>query len=419
MKFKLTNKLLISWMLILLMIACSPPKKISVYDLSYLYVTDGKFTELVSDVYHASDSVSYVYVEVTLPDLHYVRPDYSDNYQVEYHISYRLMESYESKVIIDSATHTYIDSLNFGRDARMMHVIEIPARYPDKYVLELELLDVNREESIKDFIWVNKEDKNSPQNFLLLNRSNRPAFTTYVGNREKFRIKVNDNDISMLYVRAYFRDFPFARPPFVQEKMKSFDYKADSIFQVPVYNGETDWVQVEREGFYHFQRDTTQRKGMTVFRFYDDYPDLVTAGELAAPLRYITTKKEFEELSEAVGKKEALDKFWLKTAGSAVRAKSLIQKYYNNVQDANFYFTSYLEGWKSDRGLIYIVFGRPGIVYRGYGQEEWVYGDPDHRNSLRFTFVKVNNPFTSNDYMLLRSPTFKDPWYITVQSWRR
>ncbi len=402
-----------------LALTCSAPKKISVYDLSYIYVYDGKFTEMKSVVYHVSDTVSHLFVEIRLPDMDYRKLIGGNNFQADYSLSYRLMESYESKVIVDSATYTYVDSTNFGKDAIIIHVIKIPVSYPESYVLELDLLDINRGESIRDFIWIDKSARDVRQNFLILDRNNRPSFKNQVSRGEKFRIEVNDQSLSKLYVRSYFRQFPYARPPFTQSKIDAFDYKADSVFAVQVYNGETDWVSLDREGFYHFQKDTNNREGVTISRFYNEFPDLVTSEDLMSPLRYITTRNEFDDLKEADNKKDALDQFWLKTAGSAMRAKSLIQKYYNNVQDANYYYTSYLEGWKSDRGLIYIVFGRPNIVYRGYDQEEWIYGEPDHRNSLRFTFVKVHHPFTDHDYMLFRSATFKDPWYITVQSWRR
>jgi GWxTD domain-containing protein len=205
----------------------------------------------------------------------------------------------------------------------------------------------------------------------------------------------------------------------VEGREAVFQYKPDSIFLVPLFNGESDWLELPDHGFYHFQKDTSLRDGFTVFRFPDSYPDLTVANQLWGPLRYITSRKEFDSLMLSQNTKAAVDEFWLKTARTQERALVLLQKYYLHVEEANRYFQSYHEGWKTDRGLIYVVFGKPTYVYRGEGIEEWVYGEPQNRNSLRFTFIKVKNPFTDNDYMLLTSPTFKDPWFITVQSWRR
>ena len=137
------------------------------------------------------------------------------------------------------------------------------------------------------------------------------------------------------------------------------------------------------------------------------------------PLRYLTTKKEFNELLLQKNKKIAVENFWIEIAGNQSRAKSLIRKYYNRVQEANRLFTSYLEGWKTDRGLIYIIFGPPNIVYRMSDYERWIYGEAGNKLSLKFDFVKVNNPFTDNDYSLVKSPDYKEKWYHAVNYWRR
>ena len=44
------------------------------------------------------------------------------------------------------------------------------------------------------------------------------------------------------------------------------------------------------------------------------------------------------------------------------KAKSLIAIYYNRIQNANLHFTTFKEGWKTDRGMIYVVFG---LIYNG------------------------------------------------------
>ena len=77
----------------------------------------------------------------------------------------------------------------------------------------------------------------------------------------------------------------------------------------------------------------------------------------------------------AEDKKLALDKFWLAKAGSEERGKELIRKYYNRVQDANNYFSSYTEGWRTDRGMISIIFGKPNVVTRTRREEIWSYGE--------------------------------------------
>lgn len=416
---KKKNRIIVfSLFLAVLMSACKAPERLSLYDLSYLYRHDD-FTDLDAVVFHEQEDYSTVYVRVNMADLKYEKTDYLPAYTASYQITYKLSSSYESREVIDSMTYVFQDTLHFGRDVSKTEIFRIPAKNGNQYILSVELSDLNMEKRVKKFIAITKVSGYGQQDFLLLNRNLMPVFRNYVAPSEEFRLRPKDDRPEVLYVSCYFRDFPVAQPPFVSEREDPFDYRPDSLFTVEIEGDITPWITLEKEGFYHFQADTAVREGFTVFRFHDHFPELNTADQLIRPLRYITTRKEYESVSMAADRKAALDDFWLSTAGNPARAASILRKYYNNVEEANQYFTSYKEGWKTDRGIIYVIFGKPAVVYRGDSTEEWIYGEPGNRNSLRFTFVKVNNPFTMSDYMLLRSPTYKDPWYITVQSWRR
>jgi GWxTD domain-containing protein len=398
---------------------CSSTSRISLMNLSILYQKEAYFTHLPVAVYHSGDSTSLAIVGIQLDELRYVNIPNTGLKYCYYRLSYRLMDNYEARTVLDSGSVVSGDTINAGRQIMVLQSIQFRAKRPQTYILEIVLTDLNRNEKIKNFIQIDKSSMATRQNFLALSEDNQPLFRDFIGSGEKVSLMCNNPLVNQLQVRCYFRDFPLARPPFSEDKQDVFDYRADSIFTIPVYQGKTGLFLLEREGFYHFQSDTTGKQGITLFRFYDGYPEIKSTAQLVTPLRYITTKTEYDKILEAEDQKDAVDQFWLETAGNAPRAKTLIQKYYTNVEESNDYFTSYQEGWKTDRGLIYIIFGRPDIVYRGNNTEEWTYGEPDQRNSLRFDFIKVNNPFTDNDYMLLRSASMKDPWYITVQSWRR
>jgi GWxTD domain-containing protein len=164
---------------------------------------------------------------------------------------------------------------------------------------------------------------------------------------------------------------------------------------------------------------TETKDGVTLYRFYDDFPDITNSFQAFLPLRYLTTNKEFEAMQKNENKKMVVDEFWLKTGGNPARAKLLISKFYNNVRKANIYFTSYIEGWKTDRGIIYSVYGPPNIVYKNGNNETWTYGEKGNLLSIKFSFTKVSNPFSNNDYALNKAPVYKDNWYMTVESWRR
>ena len=116
--------------------------------------------------------------------------------------------------------------------------------------------------------------------------------------------------------------------------------------------------------------------------------------------------------------KYQVDKFWLKSAGSASRGKVLVREYYNRIQDANIFFTSYLEGWKTDRGIVYAVLGPPSKVTKDFNTETWVYGNEASSLDMVFTFVKVYNPFADNDYALAKLNKYRFIWGQAIDGWR-
>jgi GWxTD domain-containing protein len=405
--------------LLALLAGCETTSKVSLHNIVSLYQPEKQFSNLNSYVYHTSDSTSTLFVEVVFSNLVYQKDPYTGLYTSAYRLSYKLTTGYESADILSTSSIVSGDSLNYGKNASIVHSFDFKAKCPEDYLLEISLFDLNRQSSSTRYLKVQKTTMNGRQNFLVLNRNKGLVFRNYIPGGEPFKIISDDPSKEMLFVSYYHRDFPLARPPYTEDRDPVFEYRPDSIFQVALSNGETDWLTLDRPGFFHFRKDTAMREGLTLYLFPEGFPEITTADQLRDPLRYITTKKEYDTLLAAENIKAAVDDFWLKTARSPERAKILIQKYYSNVEEANEYFTSYLEGWKTDRGLIYIIFGRPDYVYRADDSEDWIYGEPENRSSLQYTFARVNNHFTDNDYMLLRSPTFKESWFVTVQSWRR
>jgi GWxTD domain-containing protein len=201
--------------------------------------------------------------------------------------------------------------------------------------------------------------------------------------------------------------------------MLPFEYKADKIYTVRPDEKDTIGFYFNDPGFYHIQADTFSKEGLTLFRFDNDFPYVKKPEHLLAPLRYLTSKQEFETMSSTKNKKAAVDSFWVAAGASNDRARQLVKKFYNRIEDSNDYFSSYLEGWRTDRGLIYIVYGPPNIVYKSTDSENWVYGEENNINSLSFTFLKVINPFTDNDYRLERNQTYRTSWFNAVDMWRQ
>ena len=403
------NSLILLSVIILFVYGCYTTTKLSSDNLAYLYSIDDTI-KLETIIYNYSDSVSKLYLKII-----YDKPVIENVQKLKFRINYKLYKSYKTTEILDSAT--FYDS--FPLQKSKIIETDIKAKYPGNYLLEVNVTNMDTKNSVKTFTNIFKSSEIGYQSFLIKTEDDLPLFTNYTKENQKFRIFCKDSILAELIVNYYYRNFPIAFPPFAVSDKTSFDYTADSTFKINLTDGKTDLITLQHEGFYFFQLDDKTREGVTLFRFYKNFPQIESYVQMLLPLRYLTTKKEFNELLLQKNKKIAVENFWIEIAGNQSRAKSLIRKYYNRVQEANRLFTSYLEGWKTDRGLIYIIFGPPNIVYRMSDYERWIYGEAGNKLSLKFDFVKVNNPFTDNDYSLVKSPDYKEKWYHAVNYWRR
>ena len=168
-------------------------------------------------------------------------------------------------------------------------------------------------------------------------------------------------------------------------------------------------------GLYLIQKDTTSTEGFA-FRVEEDYPRLAKIESLADPLIYVCTKQEFDRIKLAKGDKKAFDRVILSITGDTERAKNFMRTYFRRVELANEFFTSYKEGWKTDRGMIYIIFGLPDQVFRFTDREVWTYKNNMYK--ITFDFVKSSTLFDPENFVLVRDKKFQETWYEVIDLWR-
>jgi GWxTD domain-containing protein len=396
-------------------------KKLNRTNLKDIYNQD-KFTDLKAVIYHISEEKSKVYVDIRLKDLKYFQIQNKNSHIARFRIFYELFQSYETRTPIDTATLNFIDTLNYSLDAEMIPDFDIPAIFPGDYILKITLTDLNRRENntVFNLYQVSKTNKTTAQNFLVTDNENNPVFTKNIEPGQIFKIRHSNEEVKQLVVRYYNRQLAVAKTPFSIEKRSTFRFKPDSLYDVGLVEGKSELLQFPYNGIYHFQADSSVVDGLSLTRFEEGFPEVETPVLAIQTLRYLTTQKEFDALMKYPDYKIAVDSFWLqRSSGKAERAKNMIAKYYGRVVFANQMFTSYLEGWKTDKGIIYIIYGSPSEVYRKTGQEQWVYGERGNPLTINFYFDEVKNPFTDNDYYLQRSTSYKSSWYIAVENWRR
>ncbi len=400
---------------------CNTTNKISNQNLSFSYRKSENILHPLFTVQHVNAQTSYIHFSISTSELLYVKSGESKLFTARVALTYRLLPSYDAKVAIDTGSVLVIDKDFSEKASLLIAKTAFNAVYPNNYVLELVVQDLNRNISSKSILNIYKSSFQTAQNFLLTDTAyNQPIFRNVIRKDETVNLNYTGGiKQSKLYVRYYNRQFPLPAPAFSSYTPKSFDYAADSVFSLAMDTSGLASIRFEKLGFYHIQIDTTVKDGFTIYRFNEEFPYLTASEQLVPILRFITTRQEYEDLMNQADKKKAIDDFWQRNGGNNERAKSILKVYYTRAQEANLYFTSYCEGWKSDRGLIYTIFGQPNTLYKQENSETWVYGEDASYKSLSFVFVKVINPFSENDFQLNRSDMFKDEWYKGVDAWRQ
>lgn len=227
-------------------------------------------------------------------------------------------------------------------------------------------------------------------------------------------IQVRSDRSSRVYTYFYGHDFEPARPPMaVNPAQGGAPLSIDSVFVLPA--GQS--FSPDKQGLYLFQADSSGTSGVSLLVADRQFPQPREIKDLTEPLIYISTRREFQTLKEDLSSKPALDKFWLSTLESPETARAAIKSYYQNVEEANLLFTSYKEGWKTDRGMIYIILGRPITVKKGLDTETWSYRDIDG-DEMNFQFKKVSNIFSNNHYELFRDKAYDRTWFVAIDRWR-
>lgn len=212
------------------------------------------------------------------------------------------------------------------------------------------------------------------------------------------------------------------------KKINIYEYEFAKLAEI------SDQIPMPEVGNYSVQMDallgdTLQLNRKWYFAVQPAYfPKIRTARELAEPLAYLMDDKEHRAMMKIKNPdslKMAIDSFWIKFLGNSRTAKQSLQLYYERVEQANRQFTTFKEGWKTDPGMILILFGAPRIVDQVFRDVIWAYGMYQNQNffdpTTTFIFVRVqatNDAFPFEHYVIRRDPRYFQTLQQILDEWR-
>jgi GWxTD domain-containing protein len=313
-----------------------------------------------------------------------------------------------------------IDNSNASLNGNLLLLeFEIPRlKIYTNAVLALEFIDLaaSRKFTNESLIDFNGERPNHRYG-MFLNDKKRPTFDAYVLANSKIVFKSINQVAKKLYLKRYISDIPAALSPMSTSKRNEF-----STFQeketISITTGKP--IYLENEGTYVLFDDSLRvENGYGFLVVNERYPRLTKEEELIEPLIYMSTNDEINGFKEKEELKKALDLYFLAmTSGNQSLAKQIIKSYYRRVEKANKLFTTYKEGWKTDKGMIYLILGPPSRIQRNGQREVWLYAQSANFSEIIFTFYRKQNQFSEDHYELVRYPEYGAYWYPFVEAWR-
>ncbi len=396
-------------------------------DLSYLYNPTKTPVNPRYNVVNKSDGTSVLSVKFFATDLFFSEANPQGVPTAVLLVTVKLFNISQGKILADTVVYN-INIVKENGTAEYVYNIPLKVENEIDYMAEIKILDRLRLLVVQAFVPFNTNSEFNKYNFKTQGHFEKNLlFNPVVRADEYFNLIYSRGHVDSLFI-TYYKPFkPIPDPPSMLLPEKILDYEPEKIAAIPY--SDTLPMMLPREGIYLFSVGRQIKDGYTLLNFGAGYPTMTTPEVMIDPLAYLASADEVEGLRSAVKTKAALDEFWIKCGGNVEKARELIRIYYTRVLYSNFYFTSYKEGWRTERGMIYIIYGPPDKVYKTSEGESWGYRKQVLKSSwggrysvkeeyLFFNFKKKINVYSDNDFFLSRSETLVTYWDKAIASWR-
>jgi GWxTD domain-containing protein len=397
-------------------------------DLSYLYNPTKSPINSRYNITNQSDEQSVLSVKFLPKDLLFSEANPQGVPTAVVLITVKLFNISQGKVLADTAVFNISIVKQPGKP---QYVYNIPLKVEKgfDYMAEIKILDRLRLQVAQAFVPFNTLSYTNKYNFKAQGHFGKnEIFEPVVRVNEYVNLLYSRGPVDSLFISFYkpFSEIP--DPPSMLLPEKTLDYEPEKVVALPY--SDTMPMMFPREGIYLCSVGRKIKDGFTFLNLGESYPAMSAPDVMIEPLAYLASSDEMSVLKSALKPKIALDDFWIKCGGNVDKARELIRIYYTRVVYSNYYFSSYKEGWMSERGMIYIIYGPPDKVYKTNEGENWGYRKPVIKSSwggrykvsdeyLFFSFKKRENLFSDNDYYLSRSETLVTYWDQAISSWRK
>jgi GWxTD domain-containing protein len=206
-----------------------------------------------------------------------------------------------------------------------------------------------------------------------------------------------------------FKQLPL--PPFSLNDSPKETFQA--VIQTNINKATLDSLVINQEKILRVSSSKHPEYGLILSVFEKDFTTFLNDEEAFESHLFLMQKKEKQNNTS-----KNITEFWAMIGLSSLQIQSIEKAWTERIKQANILFTIYNLGWRTDRGMIYTIFGAPNTVYNNGKAEEWNYISSKGKPPLSFRFERCSNIFSHEEYCLVRKSEYASFWYKAVETWR-
>lgn len=379
--------------------------RMSSADLSFLYNQNHEF--LVDYRVAQSGNQVKVYVRFILNSGIVKITDYVLSYDIrssyidEKHVA--ATQNLDSTKIVGTGFREFVYGFEFEKES-------------DQNLIVLEVNNIARGKNFLIDIPISGKASQKNQPFLIFEeKRDVPYFSKFINVDQTVRLVNPFGQAGKYEIKGILNNKSVSPPPFDNSQpIVTSDIAIDTLYGA--IEGKAQ--KFSTPGFYEINDSTDPENTKGILVTDEFYPYFGLYEKMIQPLIFITTIDEFKEMRQASDTRAAFEDFVMnRFSGSSKMGQDFVKYYFKRLRDASHLFTGNKEGWKTDRGMIYQVYGNPVQVFRNENTELWVYASANG-NRTRFIFDIVPGEADLLEFTLIRGSKYKDSWMDAVTGWR-
>ncbi|WP_268122547.1 GWxTD domain-containing protein [Roseivirga pacifica] len=331
----------------------------------------------------------------------------------DFEIKYDLRSDYMDERDVNSSIQ--IDSTSVIDVAFREFVFEVPFSVQNnETIMVVDVYNIQKDKHYYYDIPL-KIGETAPASFLVYQaEKDIPLFQKYLNKGIPVRFKNVFGQESNYQISGMENNRAFPAPPFDEaERGAPLRISIDTLFGA----NENEVFTFHNQGFYKISASNNTEAVVPLLVMDNFYPYYEDYSELVKPLVFLSTNEEFTSLRADSDTRAAFELFVQNTISSNEKmAKDFIKYYYRRLRKSAWLFSSDREGWKTDRGMVYQIFGDPIQVFRNENTELWVYSSAKG-GKMRFVF-ELTIEDGLRKYKLLRGKRYREDWMTAVTQWR-